>query len=257
MKNSIEKISIIGSGNVAWHLSTNFVKIGIKVTHIFGRNTIDVHSLCKKVNAIHSKSIKDLPKNQLVIICTPDDAITNICKSIDSSCPIAYTSGSVEIQSLPYREKIGVIYPLQTFSKNIKIKLNKVPFFIESTNNLLQKQLYNLTLKISNNVKIIDSIQRKKIHLAAVFVNNFTNHIIYQAQNYAKTNSINFKDLMPLLEETFNKINIESAFKSQTGPARRGDNNIIKQHIEILKGNSKEIYMLLSKSIKDTYNEKL
>ncbi len=257
MKNSIEQISIIGSGNIAWHLSTNFMKIGVKITHVFGRNSTDVNSLCKITHAIYTKSIKDLPKNQLVIICTPDDTISNICKSIDPSCPIAYTSGSVEINSLPNREKIGVIYPLQTFSKNVKIKLNKVPFFIESTNIILQKKLYNLALKISDNVNIIDSTQRKKIHLAAVFVNNFTNHIIYQAQNYAKTNSINFKDLMPLLDETLNKINIESAFNSQTGPARRGDDNIIKQHIESLKGNSKEIYSLLSESIKDTYNEKL
>ena len=257
MKNSIEQISIIGSGNIAWHLTTNFVKIGIRVTHIFGRNSTNVNSLCKIAHAIHTKSINDFPKNQLVIICTPDDSISTIWKSIDASCPIAYTSGSVEINSLPYRDKIGVIYPLQTFSKNIKIKLNKVPFFIESTNNILQKELYNLTLKISDNVKIIDSTQRKKIHLAAVFVNNFTNHIIYQAQNYAKTNSINFKDLTPLLEETLKKINLESAFNSQTGPARRGDDNIIKQHIESLKGNPKEIYTLLSKSIKDTYNEKL
>jgi hypothetical protein len=152
-----QEISIIGSGNVAWHLAINFVRIGVKISHIYGRDSLNLDSLCQKVNAIPIKLINDLPKNQLVIICTPDDSIVSVCKSIDLTCPIAYTSGSIEIESLPYRKDIGVLYPLQTFSKHIELDLSQVPFFIESTNEIFTQKLFVLASKISDTVKLANS----------------------------------------------------------------------------------------------------
>jgi predicted short-subunit dehydrogenase-like oxidoreductase (DUF2520 family) len=257
VKNTIQQISIIGSGNVAWHLAINFVKIGVKVSHIAGRNSKYVALLCKKTNAIHAKSITDLPKNQLVIICTPDGSISTICESIDSSCPVAYTSGSIEIESLPHREHLGVFYPLQTFSKHIELDLSKVPFFIESTNEVFTQDLFILASKITDTVTLANSKERSELHLTAVFVNNFTNHIIYQAQQYAESKSIDFNHLLPLLKETVHKLDLDSALNTQTGPARRGDDVILNKHVERLDHRAKELYELLSKSIKETYHDKL
>jgi predicted short-subunit dehydrogenase-like oxidoreductase (DUF2520 family) len=257
VKNTIQQISIIGSGNVAWHLAVNFVNLGIKVSHITGRNSTQVALLCQKTAAIHAESITDLPENQLVIICTPDDSISEICKSIDSSCPVAYTSGSIEIESLPHREHLGVFYPLQTFSKHIELDLTKVPFFIESTNEVFTQQLFIIASKITDTVTLANSKERSELHLTAVFINNFTNHIIYQAQQYAESKSIDFNHLLPLLKETVHKLDLDSAFNAQTGPARRGDDAIIHKHTERLDHRAKELYELLSKSIKETYHDKL
>ncbi|MEJ6777698.1 MAG: DUF2520 domain-containing protein [Crocinitomicaceae bacterium] len=257
MKNTIRQVSIIGSGNVAWHLAINFVKIGVKVSHIFGRNSAHVNSLCLETRAIHTKSITDLPKNQLIIICTPDHSILSLCKSIDSNCPIAYTSGSIAIESLPHRENLGVFYPLQTFSKHIELELRKVPFFIESTNEIFTHKLFVLASKITDTVTLANSKERSELHLAAVFVNNFTNHIVHKAQQYSESKSIDFNHLLPLLKETVHKLDLDSAFNSQTGPARRGDNAIIKKHTDHLEGSIKELYRLISESIKETYHDKL
>ena len=252
-----QEISIIGSGNIAWHLAINFVRIGVKISHIYGRDSLNLDSLCQKVNAIPTKLINDLPKNQLVIICTPDDSIESVCKLIDLTCPIAYTSGSIEIESLPCRKDIGVLYPLQTFSKHIELDLSQVPFFIESTNEIFTQKLFVLASKITDTVTLANSKERSELHLAAVFVNNFTNHIVHKAQQYSESKSIDFNHLLPLLKETVHKLNLDSAFNYQTGPARRGDDAIIKKHTDHLEGNIKELYRLISKSIKETYHDKL
>jgi predicted short-subunit dehydrogenase-like oxidoreductase (DUF2520 family) len=255
VKNAIQQISIIGSGNVAWHLAIHFAEIGVKISHVFSRTASNAEELCKRTGAINTESISDLPKNQLVLICTPDDTISSICTEIDPSCPVAYTSGSVEIESLPKRGNLGVFYPLQTFSKHIELDLSTVPFFIESTNNDFTKSLFILASKISDTVTLANSQERSELHLTAVFVNNFTNHIIYQAQKYAESKSIDFDHLIPLLKETVHKLNMDNAYSAQTGPARRGDDAVIKKHTERLDGRSKEIYSLISNSIKETYND--
>lgn len=255
MKNAIEQISIIGSGNVAWHLAMHFSAIDVKVSHIYSRTASNAELLCSRTGAINVLSISDLPNNQLVLICTPDDSISSICNNIDASCPIAYTSGSVELDTLPQRKNLGVFYPLQTFSKQLDLDLSTVPFFIESTNEDFTKSLFILASKITDTVTLANSQERSELHLTAVFVNNFTNHIIYQAQKYAESKSIDFNHLFPLLKETIHKLELDSAYNTQTGPARRGDDDIIKKHSQRLEGSSKELYSLISKSIKETYND--
>ena len=257
MKNEIQQISIIGSGNVAWHLAKNFVELGVNVSHIYGRTPKHVEELCTETGSINTRSISELPKNQFVLICTPDDSIASICDLIDDSCPVAYTSGSIEISSLPQRTNLGVFYPLQTFSKHIELDLSTVPFFIESTNEEFTQALFILASKITDTITLANSQERSELHLAAVFVNNFTNHIIHQAQVYAASKSIDYNHLVPLLKETIHKLDVDSAYKTQTGPARRGDDVIIKKHLLRLEGRSKELYDLISKSIKETYNDQL
>lgn len=257
MKNAIQQISIIGSGNVAWHLAKNFVELGVSVSHIYGRTSKHVDALCAETGSIHAQSISELPENQFVLICTPDNSIASICELIDDSCPVAYTSGSIEISSLPQRTNLGVFYPLQTFSKQIELDLNTVPFFIESTNEEFTQSLFILASKITDTVTLANSQERSELHLAAVFVNNFTNHIIHQAQVYAESKSIDFNHLLPLLKETIHKLDLDSAYNAQTGPARRGDDVILKKHSLRLEGRSKELYDLISESIKETYNDQL
>lgn len=251
MKNT-NKISIIGSGNVGHHLAKELSKVGVEVTHISGHNAQSDLELANVIGA-GICTIENLPKNQLAIVCVRDEAIGEILNQLDESIPAAYTSGSIQINNLPERKDLGVFYPLQTFTKDRELKISEVPFFIEATNTDFSNRLIKLASTISDNVNLASSAERKNMHVAAVMVNNFTNHILHQAKTYSDEHNIDFNHLLPLLNETVNKLKSDTPFDAQTGPARRGDQQTIEDHIKSLEGSSKEIYKLISDSIKRTY----
>ncbi len=251
--NRIQQISFIGYGNVATHLSRAFQKKGIEVTHIYGPESHSAIKLAAEVNASYCSKIEELPVGQLTFVCVPDDEIANVVEKLNTDTPIAYTSGFQDLSDLPKRSKIGVFYPLQTFSKTVELELSDVPIFIESENAGYQKELIELGEVISVNVHVADSDHRQKMHAVAVWVNNFTNHLIHHAQELARENNVSFEHLRPLLKETINKLDYVSAYEAQTGPARRNDLNTIEQQAAHLTGIKKELYDLISKSIIETY----
>lgn len=245
-------ISLVGLGNVGFHLLKSFTNVGVKVTHVLtSGNAPDFYS-GKIVKHTH-----ELPEEQLTILCIPDDHIAKLVSDL-AGRPIAYTSGSVHLDQLP-EGNLGVFYPLQSFSKNRSIDLSEVPFFIEARNAAFAQQLFDLALTLSQSVAYADSEQRRQMHIAAVWINNFTNHMVYQAERYAEAHAINPAVFHPLLRETIAKLGDLSAFEAQTGPARRGDIHILAQHEAALNGLSKEMYHLISQSILETYkkNEQL
>lgn len=254
MQNTIHKISIVGHGNVGHHLAIELSKAGIMVTHIGARNQSNAQNLAQIIEA-EICSIENLPLDQPVLLCVPDDEIKTVLRLINKSISVAYTSGSVHLKDLPQRENLGVFYPLQTFTTTRTPNMAEVPFFIESTTRLFQDQLVQLAGSISDRVNLATSEERKKMHVVAVMVNNFTNHILYNANKYSDENKIDFNHFLPLLSETVNKLEYDSPYDAQTGPARRGDNQTIQNHIEMLNGKTKEIYILLSESIKQTYSK--
>lgn len=251
MKDGIQKISLVGLGNVGYHLAKEFDKTGIEITHIFSRQLKSCPELT--FNPKFIDDLKDLPKGQLVILCVPDDVIKDTVKLIPASCPVAYTSGSTDINSLSERDNIGVLYPLQTFSKDTALNMNGVPFFIEGSNSNFSATLFDLAWKISSSVSYANSEERKELHLAAVWINNFTNHLIHIAKEYLESKNLDFEHLKPLLLETVLKLKEQDPYAAQTGPARRGDAKTIEQHLSKLDGTSKEIYKLISESIVNTY----
>ncbi len=251
MKNLIQKLSIVGLGNVGSHLYNAFVEENIEITHVVSRSKPSQSVLVK------SEWIQDpreLPSGQLVIICVPDDLITSIISQIPTDCPIAYTSGSVNLNDLPKHEDLGVFYPLQTFTKASPINIFEVPFFIEARSTDFASKLFDLAWVISRNVNYASSSERKKMHLAAVFINNFTNHLAHISKQYLDSEGLDFNHLKPLLKETAKKLETQDPLSVQTGPARRNDQEIIQKHIDALENPiQKEIYRLISKSIHQTY----
>lgn len=252
MENSITQVSIIGYGNVGFHLVNGFEERGIHVTHIYTRSANS--NISENTSAVNVNKLTEIPQGQLCIICVPDDQIAGILNQLPTNIPVAYTSGSIQLEDLPQRNQLGVFYPLQTFSKGKELDLFNVPFFIESNDEYFGSTLFDLAWIISKKVKYASSEERKKIHLAAVWVNNFTNHILHIADSYMKQEGLNFDDITPLLAETVNKLKDKTPFEAQTGPARRNDDSIVEEHIQNLEGLPKEIYALISKSIKETYS---
>ena len=251
MKNSIQKLSIVGLGNVGSHLFDAFVQENIEITHVVSRSEPSERVLAKSK---WIKSPSELPVGQLVIVCVPDDSIASVISDIPSNCSIAYTSGSVNLTSLPARDELGVFYPLQTFTKESPINIFEVPFFIEARSTDFASKLFDLAWVISRNVNYASSAERKKMHLAAVFINNFTNHLAHISKQYLDDEELDFNHLKPLLKETARKLESQDPLSIQTGPARRNDLEIIKEHINALDNPiQKEIYQLISKSIHQTY----
>lgn len=252
--NEINTISILGSGNVATQLAKGLKLEGARISHIYSRNQITGKELALQVNAEFAEEISQLPKEQLILICTPDDQISSVLSDIPLETPVAYTSGSVELSSLTQRSHLGVFYPLQTFTKGREINLFEIPFFIEATNTDFAQQLFNLAWKVSRKVYFADSQKRSELHLAAVWINNFTNHLVYISDKYLQEKQLSIEFLQPLLKETIQKLDQISAYEAQTGPARRGDLTIVKKHLEKLHGAEREIYRLLSENIIKTYS---
>lgn len=252
MEKSNNTITLIGAGNVATHLGKALVSQGVSVSHLWSRTEKNAAQLAQEINASVS-TLEDLPKNQLTLVCVSDDAVSEVLSRLDPSIPVAYTSGSVGLMQLPQRQNMGVFYPLQTFSAQSEVTMGEVPFLIEANNAAFEKFLVSLATKLSPHVHLIDSDQRKHLHHAAVWVNNFTNHIIYQAQQIAAKNKLDFALLQPLLRETIRKVELQSAKEAQTGPARRNDQQTIARQLATLEDTSKELYALLTKSITETY----
>ncbi len=256
MISPIQTIAIVGLGNVGSQLAKAFDNLAIPIQQIYNRNQAIAEALANEINAQAVTSLSEI-KTDLCIIAVADDAIETVIHQIPKSVKIAYTSGGVKLQDLERKENIGVFYPLQSFSKGRTINLFEVPFFIEATDIDFAQQLFDLAWKISRKVQFVDSKQRRKIHLAAVFINNFVNHQIYIAEKLATTYKFDKALLYPLLRETIEKAIENGAYDSQTGPAKRNDKSVIEAQTNLLSGRDKAIYELITKSIIETYHEKL
>lgn len=252
----IRTIGIIGSGNVAWHLVSGFVNLpSVTVKWITSRNEKTGSDLAEIANVKYSSTIPN-DVVDLVLICVNDDAINDVVSSIPPSTKVAYTSGTISIEKLGVKHNnLGVFYPLQTFTKGKDVELKNVPFLIESNNQEFTIELKELAQQLSENVQEMNSEQRKQLHIAAVFSNNFVNHLLYLAQEHLKENNIEQEILNPLIRETVNKAFELNPFQAQSGPAKRNDKTTISSHLNELTGLQKDIYSLITESIIKTYSK--
>jgi len=255
MSKVIQHIGIIGSGNVAWHLAQHLKTVEISIDWIYSRNNETGKELSKAVNTEFELEIPT-KEVDLILICVNDDAIQSILTKLPVGSKVAYTSGTKPLDELEFNGDLGVFYPLQTFSREREIELKEVPFFIESTTSTFAQALFDLAWKISNNVQFASSDDRKQLHLAAVMVNNFSNHLVFLAKSYLDEKGLNWEYLKPLISETASKLANISPFEAQTGPARRGDELTIEKQEAMLEGTTKILYELLTKSIQSTYPKK-
>ena len=246
------KVTIIGSGNVANHLISAFATTeNIKILQVFARNPINISVGIPNDKIVSDYS--DLKKADLFIIAVSDVAIAEISAKITCENQlVAHTSGSFSINGLDDKNRKAVFYPLQTFSKSKKVDFKEVPICLEAQNNADYEILEKVANSISDKIYKIDSQQRKSLHLAAVFVCNFTNHLYKIGNDICNENKVDFDILKPLIQETANKIISLTPEKAQTGPAIREDISTINDHLKLLTNeNQKDIYKLLTKSIID------
>ncbi|SFW25443.1 Rossmann-like and DUF2520 domain-containing protein [Cellulophaga fucicola] len=251
-------VVIIGLGNIGSHLYTAFSKLdNVSVVMLYNRTEEALLPFKNKVKSTTDSN--QLPDADIYIIATSDDSIAAVSKQLSlKNKLVVHTSGSVSIAVLDDKNRKGSFYPLQTFSKGATVNFKEIPICIEAEDKADEALLLQLAESVSDNVHKISSEQRKSMHLAAVFVNNFTNHLYHIGKEICEENKVPFSILSPLIQETVTKLNKLSPFNAQTGPAKRNDTGTMQRHLTELTNNThKEIYSVLSKSITNTYGKKL
>ena len=253
--NGIQNIVLVGAGNVATHLGLAIQKTGRQVVQVYSRTEENARLLSEKLQADFSVDLKTIyPDADIYIVSVTDDAIGEITNSLRLNGKIiVHSSGSVSMDVLRNcSDNFGVIYPLQTFSKTREIDLSKVPLCIEANSKENLQLLEHFVKDLSQKVVEVDSEKRKILHLAAVFASNFPNFMFTIADKILTENKLDFDLLRPLILETALKVQQMNPEKAQTGPATRGDERIIGQHIKLLNSfpELQKIYTILSKEIK-------
>ncbi|MHA7830014.1 MAG: Rossmann-like and DUF2520 domain-containing protein [Flagellimonas sp.] len=251
------KIVILGTGNLAKHLYNAFIKANaVDIVQVVGRNQKELEQF--SMHSTLSNDFTSIADADVYLIAVKDDAITEVSQHLlKKKGIVAHTSGALGLKVIKPDNK-GVFYPLQTFTKGKTVDFGSIPVCIEAKEKESLETLHKLADSISENVYHIDSEQRKKLHLAAVFVNNFTNYLFSIGEELCLEEGLSFNLLKPLISETADKIQAMSPKEAQTGPARRNDTKSMESHLELLsKKEHIALYKLLSQAIKQAHEEEL
>lgn len=250
-------INIIGAGNMAYQLTQAFHNHPeVQLQQLYNRSELSPEFNVFEIEKTHHLST--LRPADVCIIAVKDEAIAEISQKLPfENQLVVHTSGNISIEAIDSKNRRGVFYPLQTMNKQTIVDFTKVPFCLEAENTNDFCLLQRLASLLSTKIYTLNSYQRRVLHLAAVFMNNFSNHLVYISQQICKENEVPFEILQPLLAETFIKLQNTSAYDAQTGPARRNDFLTITNHLAMLDNNNyKEIYDIITKSIINTYGRK-
>lgn len=257
----ISNIVFIGAGNVATNLAHELKSKGLNILQIYSRTLNSAEKLASAINAKFTvKEEEILQTADLYIVSVNDDIILDVLKNINlKNKKIVHTSGSVDINIFSnITDNYGVFYPLQTFSKEEIISFKEIPFCIEANNLSFQNQLIELANIISEKVQILNSEERRVLHIAAVFACNFTGYMYLISNDILNENKISFDILKPLIQRTAEKVKKIEPIEAITGPAKRNDIEVIKKHLIYLEKfpEFKKIYKDLSDSIIEYFNNK-
>ena len=256
-----KRIILIGAGNVAHHLAPALLKAGLNLCQIYSRSIESARELGRKTGITYSADLFGIyPDGDIYIFCVSDDVLPSIIKTIrvSNNALLLHTSGSQPMDVFKsYSQYYGVIYPIQTFSKKRELDFREIPLCVEGNTSSVKERIKKFAEKLSDKIYEIDSVQRKELHLAAVFACNFPNYLYQVAGKLLEDKGLSFAMLRPLIFETAHKVMLLNPEEAQTGPAKRGDESIMNMHKNMLKNDKDllKIYTILSEGIKGTQDK--
>jgi predicted short-subunit dehydrogenase-like oxidoreductase (DUF2520 family) len=249
-------IVIIGTGNAATVLGRKFKQAGHRIVQIFGRDASAASRLAYQLDTESTNYWSVIRKDaDVYLIAVADDAISDVAKHVHvPGKVVAHTAASIKKDVLKgMSHHYGVFYPLQSLRKD-RTELPEVPLFIDASDDITRNKLEHLAQSISKgHVMEAGENERLKMHVAAVFVSNFVNHLYALAEDYCSKEGIDFQQLFPLIEETAQRIKSISPSNVQTGPAIRNDETTIQEHLKLLEKypKLKTVYEVMTNSIRD------
>jgi predicted short-subunit dehydrogenase-like oxidoreductase (DUF2520 family) len=251
--NRVMKVVFIGSGNVAVHLSAAMQKAGYTVGQVYSRNETHARTLAGRLRCDWTTNTGEiLSSADLYVFAVKDDALPEVIAQMPVNNGLwIHTAGSVPMDVFKgYTAHYGVLYPLQTFSKNRDTDFRRVPCLIEALLPEDETRLREIASRLSDSVRTLSSEKRKYVHLAAVFACNFSNHMYALAAKLVGEQGLSTDLLLPLIDETAAKIHTLSPAEAQTGPAVRGDRQVLDRHLALLSDPAvREMYQLISNHI--------
>lgn len=250
-------VIVIGSGNTATVLAQVITAAGHTIVQVWSRDFSHAAELAQKVNATAIHSLQEITTNaDLCIIAVADQAIQPVAAQLQLKKKVlVHTAGSVNMDVLKNSSpNYGVLYPLQSLRKEMKT-VPGIPFLIDGNSDEVKVLLYDFAKQVTGNAAFANDEQRLQLHLSAVIVSNFTNHLYAVTQNYCKQHGLNFELLLPMITEVAGRLQNQQAVDLQTGPARRGDEETIQKHLQLLQQHPAllNIYQQLTQSIKAMY----
>ena len=250
----IQAITIIGTGNVATHLGKAFLKAGIQINAIVARDQQKAIALGAVLNNAPGLLLGDLlPPSDAYILAVKDDAIHEVAKTIaQKDRLLIHCSGASNGNILDVKgNEFGVMWPMQTLTKNNDVALNQTLIAVSGSNDDTLMAIAALARKISERIVEVSETQRAMLHLSAVWINNYTNHMFVIAEQLLKENNLDFNLFIPLIDEHIEKLKTMSADLLQTGPASRGDMVTLNKHRSMLKSHPEiqQLYDVLAQSV--------
>ena len=247
-------LSFIGSGNVATNLAHACYQAGHSINQVISRNEANAKELASKFGAYYGVELSKLYNDSdIIIICVSDDSYAEVLENLPLGLKaiVCHTSGPTSINVLSEKAtQHGVIYPLQSLAKNKVVSLLETPIFVEGSTSYVKEKLYELADSISNKVDEVNSEERMKYHLAAVFANNFSNLMYVISKRILDDENLKFKHLLPIIKETVYRLDTSDPERMQTGPAKRGDNKVIEKHLEMISNQEvRKIYEIMTEFI--------
>ena len=248
-------VSIIGAGKVAQHLYHQFLACQLKVDCVWARDAKQKSVFDQTTFVTDMAQIT--PDSDVYIICVSDQAIEDVAKqllnALHAKCLVVHCSGATPASVLAHTfKRFGIFYPLQSFSVGSAPDWTQIPICVSANLAEDEKLLLALASSIAPTVKVVSDEQRLALHVAAVFVNNFSNHLFAIAKQICDANQLDFNLLKPLITETIHKIQDHEPKAMQTGPAVRNDSVTIARHLDFLGNDLKafsDIYKMLTVSI--------
>ena len=249
-----DRIVLVGAGNMATAIAYALKDGGNAPVAVWSRTLESAALLGGRVGCAFTDDIGALPAADIVIISIPDNALRDVSATVAEKYPgalLLHTAGSIPMDVLRQAgaTRYGVLYPMQTVNKNSPASLWGITTFIEGCNNSVTEQISQTASIISEKVVYATSEQRCSLHVAAVFACNFPNAVYNMAYELMQRNGLPFDAMLPLIDEAARKVHRMSPLEAQTGPARRGDSNVMNAHKSMLDDELAGIYQILSNYI--------
>ena len=251
------QVVLIGAGNTATVLGRKIRDEGHHILQVWSRNPAHADQLAKELKTSSETSLRKLARADIYIVAVPDDAIGEIAGQVElNNHLVVHTAGSVSKNELQNASRnFGVLYPLQSLRKEMPL-VPEIPFLVDGNTSDDLTLIFDFAETISTRVRVANDEERKALHLSAVIVSNFSNHLYTLAEQYCNRTNTDFSLLYPLINEVARRIEFKSPSELQTGPAFRGDIETLHSHEELLKNfpEIKNLYANFTKSIQEFYN---
>lgn len=257
-------VALVGAGNLATNLAKALHRKGFRIVQVYSRTAESAQTLAQAVEAEYTTELQHITKEaQLYVVSLKDAAFAELLPRMVAGREHAlwvHTAGSLPMTIWQgHVVRYGVLYPMQTFSKQREVDFRQIPVFVESNSVEDLQLLKEIASALSDRVREATSEQRKCLHLSAVFACNFTNHMYALAAELLKKYDLPFEAMLPLIDETARKVHELEPLAAQTGPAVRYDKNVIGEHLRMLAGEPtmQELYQAISENIHRLADRKL